>query len=264
MSTFYEQIKNELSRIEQDISILEDKIASYPEGELFCNRDRSYVKWEIKHNHERKRLSKSKRAFAEQMAVKKYLVTKCTDLLQEKDAIQAYLKAHQSEKSPKLLMENSCYRELLQPHFQSVSDQVKQWVKEPYRSNPKYPEQLVYENMNGHKLRSKSELFIDTVLYLHHIPYRYECELELGLATFYPDFTICHPQSGKIYYYEHFGMMDNPQYAQKAYSKLSIYAEHGIVPTINLITTFETRQHPLTPDAIRKVLKDYLPLDVEL
>ena len=59
-------------------------------------------------------------------------------------------------------------------------------------------------------MRSKSEAMIAMSLYVQKIPYRYECELKLGSITLFPDFTIRHPETGEIFYWEHFGMMDKP------------------------------------------------------
>ena len=80
----------------------------------------------------------------------------------------------------------------------------------------------------------------------HHIPYRYECELVLGKSTFYPDFTIKHPVTDEILYWEHFGLMEDKLYCQNAYRKLQVYADNGIIPGKNLIVTFETRNNPFS------------------
>ena len=98
---------------------------------------------------------------------------------------------------------------------------------------------------------------IDTLLYLNKIPFRYECALHLGNTTIYPDFTILHPHTGKIYYWEHFGMMDDANYAKNTCFKLQTYTTHGIIPSINLITTYETKEHPLSSDFIEKIIQHY-------
>ena len=98
---------------------------------------------------------------------------------------------------------------------------------------------------------------IDTLLYLNKIPFRYEDALHLGNTTFYPDFTILHPSTGKIYYWEHFGMMDDAAYAKNTCFKLQTYTSHGIIPSINLITTYETKEFPLSSDSIEKIIHHY-------
>lgn len=106
-------------------------------------------------------------------------------------------------------------------------------------------------------VRSKSEAFIDMLLHANKIPFRYECALTLGSITYYPDFTIMHPKTGEIFYWEHFGMMDDPAYAGKAFSKLHNYSKHGIIPSINLITTYETQDHPLDLDTVHRLVEQY-------
>ena len=54
----------------------------------------------------------------------------------------------------------------------------------------KYPENKIHVAPSGNMVRSKSEVLIDMQLYTNHIPFRYECELQLGDVTIYPDFTV--------------------------------------------------------------------------
>ena len=126
-----------------------------------------------------------------------------------------------------------------------------------YSRNPLHPEMLKFESISGNTLRSKSELIIDQLLFVYQIPYRYECKLAIGDVTLYPDFTIIHPKTGKMFYWEHFGMMDNQKYSQKAFSKLEIYCENGIIPSINLITTFEATDFPLDAVKVENIIKQY-------
>ncbi len=127
----------------------------------------------------------------------------------------------------------------------------------PYEQNPKHPEQLIHKTASGKLVRSKSEAMIDLYLYTKQIPYRYECSLQLGETTLYPDFTILHPHTGEIIYWEHFGMMDEPFYYQKVFPKLQLYTAYGIVPSIRLITTYETRTNPLSSEVIEKIIEHY-------
>ena len=76
-------------------------------------------------------------------------------------------------------------------------------------------------------------------------------------TTLFPDFTIRHPKSGEFYYWEHFGLIDDPGYRKNAMSKLQLYASHGIFPTINLITTYETKYTPLNPEYVNLLVSHY-------
>ena len=120
-----------------------------------------------------------------------------------------------------------------------------------------YPEYKIHKTCTGEMVRSKSEAFIYTCLCNHKIPFRYECALPLGTRTIYPDFTIRHPNTGETYYWEHFGMMDESYYYQKTFPKLQLYASYGIIPSINLITTYETKKHPLSSEVIVKTIEHH-------
>ena len=94
-------------------------------------------------------------------------------------------------------------------------------------------------------------------MHLNKIPFRYECALHLDNITLFPDFTIRHPTTGTIFYWEHFGMMDDVYYAKNTSLKLQTYTSYGIIPTLQLITTYETKNHPLSSDFIEKMLHLY-------
>lgn len=126
-----------------------------------------------------------------------------------------------------------------------------------YEKNPNHIENLIHTGYNGNFVRSKSESIIDLILSNHNIPFRYECKLDLGDITYYPDFTIRHPKTGEIYYWEHFGKMDDPKYVNTVISKLHTYINHGIIPSINLITTYETQNLPIKRPYVEKLIKYY-------
>ncbi len=95
------------------------------------------------------------------------------------------------------------------------------------------------------------------VLSINQIPFRYECELSLNDAVVYPDFTIMHPRTEELFYWEHFGMMDNPRYAKRAGEKLQMYIVNGLIPTVNVITTYETTMKPLDTESLDRIVKEY-------
>ncbi len=195
---------------------------------------------------------------AKQLARKKYLTYKLEDLEQEKRALEFYLK-HRSPtgKADKLLTEPSEYQNLLSTQFTPASTELSNWMKSPYEHNSSHLEHLIYKSTSGNMVRSKSEMMIDMLLHQYQIPYRYECALSLGNALLYPDFTIRHPATGAYYYWEHFGLMEQPSYASNAFSKLKLYAENGILPGIHLITTYETLEHPLSMEMVEKIIEYY-------
>ncbi|MBQ2706359.1 MAG: hypothetical protein IJF60_06040 [Agathobacter sp.] len=156
-----------------------------------------------------------------------------------------------------MLTNESEYRNLLLPHFEPKSERISKWMNSEYETNPKFPEQKLHKTSSGILVRSKSEALIERALFENRVPFRYECALGLGSVIIYPDFTIMHPVTGEIFYWEHFGMMDNPRYVKNTGEKLQLYMTHEIIPSINLITTYETIKKPLSYKDAEKIVEEY-------
>lgn len=249
----------ERQRIEKEIQRINAEIEQLPKGRLLCSRNGRYHKWYQTDGKNQIYIPKNERRLAEQLAKKHYLSLLQEDWHKEKKAIDSYLKLHGLEKTKaeQLLLSDSEYRNLLSPNFQPLSKENLAWMNSPYNKNEKYTDKLVHKGYSGNMLRSKSEVLIDMQLYMNKIPFRYECALELGDIIVYPDFTIRHPKTGQIIYWEHFGLMDVPDYAKQAYAKLQLYNTHGIVPSIQLITTYETKEHPLNIEMVENIIRYY-------
>lgn len=256
-------MKKEKQRLEAKIKSLQKQLAIFPKGKLYIVPNRQYSKWYQTDGHTSTYIPKKNRNLAERLAVKKYLSAKLDACTHEMNAIEFYLRHHDShtEEEAQQLLHSPAYQELLSKFFAPSNQEFSDWMQSPYEHNPLYPEQLLHKGSSGILLRSKSEAIIEMFLYVNQIPFRYECALPLGESMFYPDFTILHPHTGQVFYWEHFGMMDDSNYSQKAFQKLQCYAVHGIIPTVNLITTYETREHPLSPSTVEKVIRDFLLTD---
>ena len=202
----YDNMLLKSGELASKIKALETKIATLPGGNFFCSRNGGRYKWFHNDGHHQIYIPKKNRQLAEQLATRKYLSLQSEELQQEKRAIDFYLRHHSTTSLSKQLLAHPEYQELLKPYF-SLPEASKEWP---------------------------------------NIPYRYECALELDEFITYPDFTIMHPITVKLFYWEHFGLMDDPHYCQKHFLKLQNYISHGIIPSINLITTYETKSPPWT------------------
>ncbi len=106
-------------------------------------------------------------------------------------------------------------------------------------------------------VRSKSEAIIADMLLNLKIPYHYEIPLNLSRTIVrYPDFTILKVSTREVFYFEHFGMMDDEEYRNNCFAKINEYRSYGIHTGRNLITTFESETMPLDIKSIRKMLKE--------
>ena len=255
----HEEISKEHQTLQIKISNLEKQIQSLPKGKLFCTTNGKYHKWYHTTKKGTNYIPKKNRKLAEQLALKKYLTLQLEDAKHSAKALEFSMRHYTEIYLDKVtaLFSQPGYHELLTPYFTPTNEDLAAWATAPYKTNTSYPEQLQYKTTSGILVRSKSETIIEFILHTHQIPYRYECELSLGNTTLFPDFTIRHPQSGEFYYWEHFGLIDDPGYRKNAMSKLQLYASHGIFPTINLITTYETKHTPLNPEYVNLLVSHY-------
>ena len=250
----------ERTRLQDQIKDLQKQISALPEGKLICCHNQNRYKWFHSDGHKKTYIPKSNQFLAEQLAFKKYLTLEYEEISQKLVALEHYLTQYTTDnttKAAQLLTEPSGYSELLTSWFAPSSPELSSWMSADFEHNQNYPEQLIHKTSSGNLVRSKSEAMIDLFLHTHRIPFRYECALQLNEITLYPDFTIRHPKTGEYYYWEHFGKMNDSAYSKNVFSKLQLYNSHGIIPSINLITTYETKEYPLSAEVIEKIIEHY-------
>ena len=247
-----EMISTNMKKIDK----LKEELKTLPAGHLLCLKNGKYTRWEQVTTGRRRRIPKKNVELAIKLARKKYLEAELEDLELEQKWLESCM-AKMQKQCFRLdrLLENELYYDLLEKGMCGYTEEQREWMTAEFPSNPKNTEDLRHRSLSGHVLRSKSEMMIDNALYTRGIPFRYECELELGSATLYPDFMIMHPDTGEIILWEHFGLIEMEDYAAKAFSKLHLLNECGYHPMINLIMTFETAEHPLDIATIEHMIE---------
>ncbi len=80
----------------------------------------------------------------------------------------------------------------------------------------------IYPTAKGDYVRSKSEVIIANLLHAYSLEYEYEKELLSPDGKIRPDFTVKTP-SGKLFYWEHLGMLGSEEYDDKWLYKKKIY-----------------------------------------
>lgn len=256
---FGEQLKREQESLNNQIANIEVKLEAMPEGKLICMKNRKWYKWYASYGGERTYISSGNRRLAEELAEKRYLMVQLEELKNKRETL-THLKeryADYSRETEHFLEKNPGICQLLKLSKKGVSDELAKWASTAYERSTSHPEHLKFDTYWGEVFRSKSESMIATRLRDRGIPYRYECALELGNETLYPDFTIRHPRTGRVYYYEHFGKMDDAGYRNRNMSRVELYAKHGIIPGVHLIMSFETQDEPLSLYTIDSLLTQY-------
>lgn len=249
---------DEIIKIDSEILELEKTLKKLPGGKLLFSHNERRVKWYVRDNNETVYVPKSDRNRAEKLAYRKYIETKILMLTKKKKLLNGDYKAYclAREKFNNLL-EDRHFVELLKP-FNIVNHNEDAWAKEKYITNMNHLDNRIHSTVGGLKVRSKSESIIAMALSNNGIAFRYECELIFSGYTIYPDFTIKHPVSGEILYWEHLGMMDDIEYETKAKWKISKYVSEGIYPMDKLILTYETINNPLDYGYAEKIIKSFL------
>lgn len=209
-------------------------------------------------------MPKTERELAEKLALRRLYTAQWNLLRHESELLKNYELFQEdnvySNEIENLLSQESPYYELLKKSIAGSlnnDDYIKMWQEAEYQTNCAHQEYLQHKSLKGERLRSKSEVIIANALYMNHIPYRYECELVLGEVTLYPDFTILHPDTLDVYYWEHFGMMSQEAYREKTVKKLWLYGEYQIFPFHHLITTYESESVALDSEMIQKIIDMY-------
>ncbi|MBQ0051878.1 MAG: hypothetical protein KBT11_07430 [Treponema sp.] len=149
-------------------------------------------------------------------------------------------------------------KKLVTPVTLTNEDYAAAWISVEYKHKPFDPAASVLQTSTGQRVRSKSEVMIAETLTRLGIPFRYEFPVRLKTYTAHPDFFCLNLKTRKEFLWEHFGMMDDPEYAQNAITKLHDYQKCGYFSGKNLIISAETRETPLSTRQIEQLAGEYL------
>lgn len=255
-----DEISADLLRLQEEEERLATRLAAAQTGEhIYIRMYGTAAKWYVIKDGTRTYLPKSEQKKAIRLAKLAWCQARLAEVRAEIKACEHYLKAFRGSTTHlQDLMENPGFCQLIG----AASPDSEEWKKSPFQANPTHPENLQCLTSSGLKVRSKSEVLIATALEKYAIPFRYECRLDTPEGPFYPDFTIRHPKNGRLYIWEHFGMIDNNDYSEASLPKIGIYAQMGYFPNENLIMTFETKEHPFNLPEAEALIRQHFPTDI--
>jgi hypothetical protein len=119
-----------------------------------------------------------------------------------------------------------------------------------------YEEKLIHRTSRDEFVRSKSEVIIANMLNENGVSYEYEKELVINGTRKLPDFTIDDAESGKIWYWEHCGMMNNAAYQRHWEEKKAFYESNGIIEGKNLIVTRDDEYGGIDSVKIKAIIQE--------
>lgn len=243
---------------------LEKELKNSPEGNLECKKEKASLRYYCIFSSNGKRKEK-------------YLGKKDTEIIKALEYKHYYSKMLKTvisrehkllsiRNNLKTLPDSDCVfleipkekRHLIEPF---VIEKPAENLKLRYK---KRTVDSMFITQNGEKVRSKSELIIADRLKSYGITYYYETPIrmfdqETGTPYLcYPDFLVMNSRTGKKYYWEHLGMLDNPEYVSKCLKKLENYAEIGLFLGENIILTAESSLYGLSTEYVDTLIKLYL------
>lgn len=241
----------------------ERALKNAPEGHLRINHRAGKVQYYHRTNPKDfsgTYLKQKEVEFVKSLAQKDYDEQVYRSVTQELEAIERYLgKAPEKEAEEIYNFIREERKQFIHPIVLSEEEYVKNWQNEPYEGKGYEDDASEIYTSKGERVRSKSEMMIADMLEREGIPYRYECPLKLrGMGIVYPDFMILHKATRKEIYWEHFGMMDDPEYLEKALQKIEIYEQNGIFPGEQLLITHETKKTPLHRKTVYRMIERFL------
>lgn len=267
-----EIIKNQVEEKKLLLKKAENYISKAPEGGLkFQRKNGKIYYYQQKKNLKtgqwsKTYIKKNEMNLAKELAQKGYMMRVASTLRSQLDLLQEFITKYNEEAVEEIYRELSQERKnLVIPVNIGIKEKIEAWNREVYEPNTSFAEYLIYETDQGELVRSKSELIIANVLYQYKddIEYKYERPLELrtregNVIIVHPDFTIINKHTGKIYYYEHAGRMDEPKYAVDFVKKMNLYLNNNILQGNELLVTYETYSMPLDINCVKKNVQSIL------
>lgn len=280
----YDRAQNQLSLIDEQIKTIKKEMRRLPAGRIECPKYINGYRWyEIKNKERRYMRKRTEQELAQKLAHKRKLNDKLDRLRCEKAALDIYLKTmrcamgetHDCDEiisvankkgrvvrvkdvvSPngKINVANVEIDRLDNEYNRVVHPELFRWANAEYSQRSDDDASHNVKANSGRWHESKDEVMIDNALIAHGLQVRYEPELKLGNETVYPDFQIMNPKTGRPIYWEHFGMMDRPDYLKRNLPKLNNYIWNGYYPGVNFIATFMGGEYRFDSQLIETIIE---------
>lgn len=287
-------LRARLKSLRRVMVVLRESIKDSPDGRLRIAVHNGRPQWYCvtkESDSKGEYIRQKDEALARQLAQKGYSKDALAELRRQETEITRFLKRHTPARLNELFEKmHTSRRALTTPLTLSPDEYARQWLSAPYVKKAFAPDEPVLQTARGERMRSKSELLIADVLASLQIPYRYEYphRLKIPLAAggfgaggseaggfdaggseagapigsrkkvFYPDFTCLNVRTRQEFIWEHFGLMDKPEYARNAMDKLDIYEANGFFYGDGLIFTKEFEGAPLNPVQVRRLAEKFL------
>lgn len=211
-----------------------------------------------------KYLNKKNEDYAKKLASREYYQKVEKEIDRETAALD-FLQQRFSKYSIEKVYSNfpEAKKNLIVPVTLSDKEYIRRWESVEYKGKEIAENIPEYFTSKGERVRSKSEILIADSLARNGIAYRYEYPVRVKnwrgeKFNVYPDFCCLNVRTRSVFYWEHFGMLEDVEYVRNYISKISLYHDNGIWEGRNLIYTLESAGVPMETKAIEKLIAEYL------
>lgn len=245
----------------QKIEELEKWLKNAPEGEIRLSPHRDKIQYYLRKEGEKsgKYIPQKCSQLAYDLMQKVYYRKVIILLKADKRKIEKLLEAYDPDD---IIAAYDTLDPRMKPYVKAMepSDEeaLARWETMVYEGKEFAEDAPEYYTDKGERVRSKSEVMIANALARAGIPYRYECPLFLDGRTIYPDFTILRLRDRQEAYWEHFGLIEDSDYAETALKKVHSFESCGIYLGERLILTAETEHVPLSSAVINRKINRFL------
>ena len=263
MQTMESVLRNEICILEEIVKGARKRLKTAPTGHLRIMKKHNRIEYYYRsdgrsnNNNNGRYMKKQELNLAKGIAQRDYDVLLVKNAEERIKGITTFLKMYEKTSLKSLYEKTNQYRrDLVSVPIMSDDEFIKCWQAVEYagKSFAENFQEIITER--GERVRSKSEKIIADKLYALGIPYRYEYPLILeGNIKVYPDFTILRMPAREEVYLEHFGMMDDSNYVDKAIYKLDSYERNGIYPGVNLFILHETSKRALNIKVVDRLIR---------
>lgn len=250
-------------KLKQAQSKLEAELEKAPQGALKIVCKKQYTQFYYRKgpgDKEGSYIPRKEAALVKKLAVKKYAEKAMGPLCKQIQLVERLLACNQ-EKALQKAFEglHRAARLLVEPVLLEPEQLAQKWKAVEYEGLPFDKTESHFFTSRDEQMRSKSEIMIAEALFNAGVPYRYEFPLHIkGRGTFHPDFLCLNKRTGKEIIWEHFGLMDKPEYAANAMEKIALYAQNGFILGQNFIYTMESSAMPLNSKLVKLLIETHL------
>lgn len=262
MEEIMQRIKAQMIEKQKLVRMLKHMLRDSPRGRIQVTMAGNTPKFYWITDGERRYLRKTETDYIKSLMEKSYYVKLLKETEEELRVLQNFID-HFDPKGQANVYDkmHEQRKRFVDPLVLPDKEYTEKWLedsaKEAEEWKNSYPIVNGFLTLNGETVRSKSEKILADAFSHYNIIYLYEAPLKLKNKTIYPDFKLLDLKRRRTVYWEHFGMMDRPEYAEAAVRKIMEYEAEGLLLGNQLIITMETTEKPLNIEDVERILKQF-------